>query len=645
MNLLKILDGTPEPPIIDLRLENVNRSGDYHLPTPMYEFQKELTDQIVSLHYPDILKYCETNDKNDLIIKSLEICINNCMLVSTHPYLLINHYMPKNLALKDMLSKLADTSGKFSVLRDLMNVIILNNTRNTKTIGVVLNNNAKFFDLVEALLLGCSGNKTIKRYIGNYVEKESSKTNKSGDSNKPVTNIHLLPFDGKVTRDEEQFAQTKFDALIVFDSYVDTNHEFFQKLRTQNRRKEAIIVRLVPVRTVEHCQLYYSDMTTQNDYLYKIISSIVCLREHIGILPPDVFPIFNQHLKYLSHTFFDHAFKGSRSNLFPEWPLPELSKIPKFSATDIERSLLTEVHYHYTPYDSTEGNLQKSQKKKPSYYETKRLELDYVTNSLRNDFNTLIGIFGNESNMTVNSDINRNILTHKLITQLKTAYLNWNIANEEHSTYVDYNRPDIQARVGRREEETKHALSKIINDIDHTESRILVAEKKTLRNIQELESTKEEMKNFESKLITFVADNSITDEKLKKFYDQQVKIWELQAKIKENLAKINSKHEEKNYMANECANAANSITESENQVQMAQELNGQLKRRIAISIDSGVEERMKFKKQKTELMEEIGPEKVMNKTYQAKLGKSLKFLKETSHLKKRKSRGITPNGK
>ncbi|CUM55966.1 uncharacterized protein AC631_05606 [Debaryomyces fabryi] len=645
MNLLKILDGTPEPPIIDLRLENVNRSGDYHLPTPMYEFQKELTDQIVSLHYPDILKYCETNDKNDLIIKSLEICINNCMLVSTHPYLLINHYMPKNLALKDMLSKLADTSGKFSVLKDLMNVIILNTTRNTKTIGVFLNNNAKFFDLVEALLLGCSGNKTIKRYVGNYVEKESSKASKSSDSNKPVTNIYLLPFDGKMTKDDEQLAQAKFDALIVFDSYVDTNHEFFQKIRTQNRRKEAIIIRLVPMRTVEHCQLYYSNMTAQKDYLYKIISSIVCLREHIGILPPDIFPIFNQHLKYLSHTFFDNAFRGSRSNLFPEWPLPELSKIPKFSATDIERSLLTEVHYHYTPYDSAEGNLHKPQKKKQSYYEAKRLELDYVTNSLRNDFNTLIGIFGNESNMTVNSNINRNILTHKLITQLKTAYLNWNIANEEHNTYIDFNRPDIQARVGRREEDTKHALSKIIDDIDHTESRILFAEKKIARNNQELESTKEEMKNFESKLITFIADNNITDEKLNKFYEQQIKIWEIQDKIKENLSKINSKHEEKNYMANECSNAANSITESEHQVKAAQELNEELKRKIAASTESGIDERTKFKKQKRELIEEIESERIKNKTYQTKLGKSLKFLKETSHLKKRKSRGITPNGK
>lgn len=644
MDLLKILDSTPEPPIIDLHLKNVNRSGDYHLPTPMYEFQKELTDQIVSLHYPDILKYCETNDKTELIIKSLEICINNCMLVSTHPYLLISHYMPKNLALKDMLSKLAETSGKFNVLKDLMNVIILNTTKNTKNIGIVMNNNSKFFDLVEALLLGCAGNKTIRRYVGNYVEKESSKSSKNGDNSKPVTNIHLLPFDGNMTKDEVHLAQVKFDTLIVFDSYVDTKHEFFQKIRCQNRRREAIIIRLVPMRTVEHCQLYYANDITNQDYLYKVISSIVCLREHIGILPPDIFPIFNQNLKYLSHTFFDFAFKSSRTIQFPEWPLPELSKIPKFSATDIERSLLTEVHYHYTPYDSSEGSALNPQKKKQTYYEAKRLELDYVTNSLRNDFNTLIGIFGNESSMTVNSDINRNLLTHKLITQLKTAYLNWGIANEENDAYIEYNTPEVQARFGRREEETKNTLSKIIDDIDHAETRILFAEKKITKNTQESEAVREAMKAKEAKLLSFLDDNNINEEKLKKFYENQMKIWEIQTQIKENLAKINSKHEEKNYMANECLNAEKSITESKEQIDVASEQNMELKRKIANSVDSE-EDRQKFKMQKQEIMKEIDLEKEKNDMLQKKLGKALKFLKDTSHLKKRKSRGITPNGK
>lgn len=175
MDLLKILDGTPEPPIIDLHLKDLNTSGSYELATPMYEFQKELTDQIVSLHYPDILKFCETDSANDLILKSLEICYQNCILVSIHPYLLIKHYMPKNLTLKDILNKLAETSGKFNVLKDLMNVIIHSNNKRDKHIGIVMNNAGKVFDLVEALLLGCTGgtSKIIKRYVGNSVKKES----------------------------------------------------------------------------------------------------------------------------------------------------------------------------------------------------------------------------------------------------------------------------------------------------------------------------------------------------------------------------------------------------------------------------------------------------------------------------------------
>ena len=77
--------------------------------TNVADFQKELTDQIVSLHYPDILKYCELNDRREIIIKSLDICLENCQLVSNHPYLLIDHYMPKNLTFKQLPEKLVET--------------------------------------------------------------------------------------------------------------------------------------------------------------------------------------------------------------------------------------------------------------------------------------------------------------------------------------------------------------------------------------------------------------------------------------------------------------------------------------------------------------------------------------------------------
>lgn len=652
MNLLSILDGTPEPPIIDLHIENVNESGEYHLPTPMYEFQKELTDQIVSLHYPDILKYCETDDSKDIIRKSLEICIHNCMLVSTHPYLLIHHYMPKNLALKDMSSKLAETSGKFHVLKNLMNVIIHNNTsKSVKNIGVVMSNNAGFFDLAEALFLGCSGNKSIKRYVGNHVRKETAKSGKSnGSADNPVTNIHLIPHDANITKHEDLLYQTKFDVLIVFDGTVDVASSFFRELKSQNRRGEAIVIRAIPMRTIEHCKLYYESKKNDKDYLYKLISSIVCLRDQIGNLPPDLIPIYNQNLTYLSQTFFDAAFKhGLRGPRFPAWPLPELPPIPRFSEVDVERSLLTEVHFHYTPYDSYDNVIDYAPptKKKGnilSYYESKRLESDYITNPLKNDFNKLSGIHSHTPVKSSNNRDSRPLLTHKLIVQLNGSYIDLESLSQECEIYENFNESDRQdKKIGRRETEYAKTLCNISNDVDHAEQRIQLAEKKSIKKLNEIEDAKVEIEELDQKINSFIKDNGLqSNEELKKYIENQIHIWEIKLKIKENLIKIKAKNEEKNYTNKEYTNALTSIKDSEQQITEAENNNEDLKRKISLAYEAGEEEERKFKIQKKNLMKKIENERESNLLLKKKLGKSLKFLRDTSHLKKRKGRGLTP---
>lgn len=655
MNLLKILDGTPEPPIIDLHLETINDSGDYHLPTPMFEFQKELTDQIVSLHYPDILKYCETNDDADLIIKSLEICVDNCMLVSTHPYLLINHYMPKNLAQKDMSSKLADTSGKFNVLRDLMNVIILNNITKAKNVGVVMNNNLKYFDLVEALLIGCSGNLNIRRYVGNNVQRESKKAgrtsnnngngNTSSDPTGAPTTIHLIPCDGNILKDRDQLNATKFDVLIVFDGYVDTSSDFFEGLRSQNRRGEAIIIRLVPLKTIEHCKLYYEKDKHQLDYIYKLISSIVCLRDFIGNLPPDIFPIYNQKLTFLSAKFFDEVFKSSaRSATFPAWPLPDLPKIPRFTAIDVERSLLTEVHFHYTPYDSADvfaGEDKPKDVKKPTYYETKRLELEYVTNPLKNNFHRLIGIHSSSEN----NGYTNQILTHKLIMQLNTAYMELQLEEQEYNSYVKFNELEIQDKLGRREKSMRKAISNIFDDISHSESRVNIANKWIIKKSEEIEAHKLKIKELENSIANFIEVNKIDDETKAEFFKNQYEIWETQTKIKDYIEKISAKNEEKNYITREYQKSVDSIKESETQIETIKAKIDDNEKKLDAIVEASLQESKLFDTRKRKLIDDIKEETTRNEALRVKLNNSLKFLKDTIHLKKRKGRGITPNSK
>lgn len=644
MNLNDILDGSPEPAIVDLQLENPNNSGTYDLPTPVYEFQRELTDQIVSLHYSDILKYCETDDTKSLLKESLEICIRNCMHVSTHPYLLISHYMPKNLTQKDLPSKLAETSGKFDVLKDLIDVILQTNPKTKKNIGIVINNNTKYFDLVEALLLGSSGGKIIRRYLGNSIKKDSTKTSKNNESNKTSSLIHLLPFDGKFSKDEN-ISSIKFDLLIVLDSWVDFEHEFFTQIRTQNRRNPAIVIRLVPMKTVEHCQLYYSGFKASSNYLYNLISGVVCLREQVGILPPDILPIYNQKLKYLQYRFFDHVFKNTgRSLAYPAWPLPELPKLRKFSANDVERSLLTEVHYHYTPYDSSDFKEEKEESSsKKSYYERKRLQLDYITNSLKNDYRVLTGIQGHSSDL--NDLTAKKILTHLGLTQLEGSQKKWELIIHERESYDKHEkRLELQHLRVRSLRESKNVLSTFIDDITHAESRIMISEKKSKQGAEEVEELRKRISEIKSEIEKFREKDLAQNPMFQEFVKNQLEIWEMQSKIKDSVTKIQNKDEERIYMSKEVEAAETSQKESATEMSKLQESNNELSKKFD-SQEQLYKVTEDYKRQKLALLKEIGNEKDKLASSRIKFERSLKFLTETSHLKKRRSRGVTPSVK
>lgn len=645
MDLHSILDSVPEPPIVDLHLDEINKSGEYNLPTPMFEFQKELTDQIVSLHYSDILKYCETNDTTELIIKSLQICVENCMLVATHPYLLIQHYMPKNLSMRDLPAKLAETSGKFNVIKDLINVIVSNKVSPLpKHVGMVMNNNVREMDLLEALILGCRGSKVVQRYVGNSIKRENTKNNKNNAKTAPPLTIHMIPQDGQLTRNETELENVKFDCIIVMDGHVDTLTQFFKNLRQQKRRgEECLMVRLIPIYSIEHCLLHYKGIEGEPSYLYKLISSIVCLRDRIGNLQPDIFPIYNQSLTYLSHTFFDHIFRRDIRS-FPSWPLPELPKIPRFSPTDVERSLLTEVVYHYTPYDSNEAAIEASAKCK-SYYQTKRLQLDYVTNPLKNDYNILSGIHNHEA-VSKRRGKDRTILTHKLILELNAGYLDLAKIQEEYHCYIEYNKDERQSKIGRRIDDMKKSLTSIVSDVDHVEQRIQVNEKKLQKRQEEMEVLKTEIEHDKEKLRKFSESETVTINDIKKtFVENQLKIWDLQNEVKEKALKVQTKNDELSYTKKEIENCETSIKQSEEQVSTVREKIAELEKQIESARQSEEEENVTFKKRRLDSKSGIDGAIEENTLLKTKLVKSLKFLKDTSHLKSRKGRGLTPNNR
>lgn len=669
MNLLRILDSTPEPPIVDLEIDKFNESGEYSLSTPVYEFQRELTDQIVSLHYSDILKYCETNDKTELIVKSLEICIHNCTLVSSHPYLLITHYMPKNLLQRDMALKLAETSGKFNVLKDLVNVIckccgdsngaklrsslagapnkktIKSRTereraKNHKHIGIVLSHINKLIDLVEAVLIGnVTSPIKLKRYVGNFLRRDHKK-NEPADAD--IT-VHLIP--GNYEDIKEDVSEVKLDLLIKFDDLVSDN--LVNELRIQNRSSPCNLIKLVPMLSIEHCKIYYQNQEQEPDYLYKLISSIVCLRDQIGILPPDIFPIYNQGLNYL-HSFFHKMFEY---NVYPTWPLPDLQAIPQFSAIDVEKSLLTEVHFHYTPYDvdNTSNDdddgfkgKKKTKKHKKTYYELNRLQLNYITNPLTNNYDNLIGIFNHNLK---NSDVNNlQFLTHKLMMQINSIYLDYELIKQEYDIHIDYNKDERQMKkIGRRVHELGKSASNLQDDIDHCTSRIDSGNKKYNKRGEDIEIISKEITDMKETIENFTSHEQIKDvEKKVKVIENQLKIWKLSKSVEENIEKIKMKQEEKNYMKKEHENSIESIKTSKTTISELNEISENLHKRLASFRENDEAEVKKFKLERSQILNKIEHERQHNKDLKDKLVKSFRYLRDSSHLKKRKGRGITP---
>lgn len=335
MDLSRILDGTPEPPTIvptldfftngDLQPVNEDSDRDYVLPVPMTPFQKQLTDDVVSLHYSDILRFFECGSlKNEVIQNSLDSLYENTQLVATHPYLLVQHYLPPNLLLKDVHNRLARASGKFSVLVNLIDLI------RDKKINVALFSRAgKSFDLIESLLLGRMVN--YKRYCGPYL-RQSSK------SYKKFSTIHILPTS---QLDSTYVGTEKFDLVIAFDLSFDINDSHIQAIRAQSRPSgspPAPIIRLIPYYSSEH--IIYKLQHIKNDdetlFMKRVVAAIVVLRGRAGSVPVELRPYYALGLKFLTPWLLDPIKKP--------WPLPPAPEIQIYSAQNVEKSLLTEVN-------------------------------------------------------------------------------------------------------------------------------------------------------------------------------------------------------------------------------------------------------------------------------------------------------------
>ncbi|KAH3672722.1 hypothetical protein WICMUC_004128 [Wickerhamomyces mucosus] len=463
MDLFKILDTTPEPPIVNVH-HSQNVSGDYWLPCPMSEYQKELTDQVISLHYSDILKYFETDDKDIVLLDSLEVLYLNSQLVATHPYMLVKHYLPKNLTAKDTPLNLAETSGKFQVLKDIISLI----DDKSLNVAVVGRSGYRLLDLIESLLLSCRTN--IKRHYGNYI-KDPSKI-KTKDL-KELT-CHIIPSDISGFKIDETF-----DLVFSFD--ITSQNEF---LRSLKKTPKTPILRFVSTNSIDHIALYFrkeynTELKTQ-DYLVDVTAATVVLRDRVGTLPPDLRPIYSKNLSYLKNWFQDFT--------STPWPLPDVSPIKKYNSADVENSLLSEVHYEKKTAAKTRS----------TFYETKRLNQEYTSNPLK-DIN--FGILSTNSNY-------QDSLTHKLLQNYNVLLKTLEISSEELKNIEQFKLLDEDFLLSDE--------SKIIGEIDHIKSRIISANINSEKISPKIEILKHELENLKVEIGNFGSSSLFKINVLKK---------------------------------------------------------------------------------------------------------------------------------
>lgn len=579
MNLLRILDDKPAPSIADAKTLGAsgNTSGDYWLPTTMCLYQKELTDQIVSLHYSDILRYFETSDfKEDVVLESMKTMCQNSAMVATHPFLLIDHFLPKSLISRDIPSHLCETSGKFTVLRDLVTLV-----QDYETDTALVCRPGRTMDLVEALLLG---NKVdIKRYDSNSVKSRQKKQKKVSH---PCT-VHIFPskdWDTKKHPIDKKVA--RFDMFIALDHTVNTNNKDMISILTHGRRKklkgdrtmaidmQTPIVRLVVINSFEHCDLFFREKYGENtrEYLESVTAAVVVLRDRVGVLPPDLRPIYNQHLGYLTEWIDDPSLP---------WPLPDIYTIKHYTSMDVERSLLSEVNY--TPNDDLDSAFTNNNKKRsrasrpqlnnlkessvdsndmsnskvPSFYESKRLKNDYSKNPTKQTKGILTGIIGNHDSSSSNYHLSSEILTHRLIQSMAQVYHDLETQKKEIQMYHDLDPiEELHVKFYSKEDmEMKEKASKCDDIIESNRNRYQDIERENKSFYHDTEALQ---KQYDSILESFAQKGEL----MSKLKDLILKKYDLEEIIEKETKKSESKDVESEYMKKEITRARNSIQDS-----------------------------------------------------------------------------------
>ncbi|GMM29968.1 Hda3 protein [Martiniozyma asiatica (nom. inval.)] len=543
MDLLKILDAKPEPSLIptyDINFD-YRYSRTHQIGTSMSDFQMELLDQIVSLHYSDILKYFHDNVRTPIIIDSLKTMIMNSLKVCNHPYLLIDHYFPKSLTMRDLPNRLVQTSGKFSILNDLL--IQLNKIAINPLSVVILTPPGKYIDLVDAL---CSIYHTTK-HSGMKV-RDINKRQKNKNFQIHIYETNKLP------------DNLNFDWIINMDITKK-----FDDLKGN-------IINLVGFYSIEHILWFYSQNLSSIEEaieknLEQITAATAILRSRTGQIPSTLKPIYSKNLHFLQE-YLKNPY---------DWPIPNLLPIKSYSAREVEKSLQTETKFSFDneaiikeEMASTETVHSKNSmishiiqprykktQKKQEYYQKKRQEKRYLSNPLIDD-------------IAITSGQNE-VLTHARVYALGKLISEYGRLFEEVKSFGQFQQPRLKnfdVMLEAKNEMTKQVESK----------------EKNLRDLElEIEKFKVDIESCTLKVKNY---KKLTDELQTKPAKLLQEKYSLLATLISKRQSLELQKQEYKYTSTEIEKAHISIDDSNQNIEKRQLLINQLQNTIREQLDS-----------------------------------------------------------
>lgn len=557
MNLHRILDTLPAPQLTAAHwappAQSYVTGRHYALATPAKPLQMELQDQIVSLHYSDILKFFSTAEITAIARESLATMVANSLIACCHPYLLIEHYFPKSLTTRDIPKRLADTSGKFLTLSDLLTQMTL---AHRKLEICVVGYPNKMLDLIDAMAMGHKCN--IVRHKG--IKLRDSNTGKKSYDN---FTVHIIGSDFDSCNDVDS-EDTRFDFVILMDSMADANNEWLQS----HCNEHTVFIELLMANSVEHiCHHFMGPSKAKlglaglGPHLSNIVAALVVLREKIGHIPSGLKPAYADDLAYLRPYI-------ARPDIVP-WSLPEMSGIGQYTSLDVERSLLREARFESTTDTGTEQaessvttGSAKGKFFDGRYYLQKRMSKKYLSNPLLGGYEHLTGISREVSGGEV--------LTHTLMFDYQSVLREWAQVQGDVLAFEQFD-----AVRTRHWQETKTELNKFQTLVAEKEAKLADINAQVASNESQCESLKLKTGQLQEQIMALT-----TDENLGAYAQRDVAKYDLLAQISRLETKLESAKNETKYMTEEIARADKSVGESQTNIEAYQGKQTELRAKI-----------------------------------------------------------------